>query len=106
MGASREIVWEILRHDERRDTYAFTMKEFYVRHVHELGAALGPLMPGASIEGMVKGALRSLAKKGLIQMTKSRGDVTYEKNIYLPRSVLLPFSYSQAVVLARRMLIF
>jgi Fe2+ or Zn2+ uptake regulation protein len=98
----REKVWDILRQDDEWARNPFTMREFYRRHKSELDAALLPLGP-SSVEGMVRGALQSLAKKGLVQASRSWGDTTYSANVYMVHESLMPLNYGKALVQAQRL---
>lgn len=100
---ARERVWEILRSDGEMSSAPFTMREFYERHRKELLSSLSPINPGSSVEAVVRGALQSLSKKGLLLATRRWGETTYEKNIYMIHRSLVPFNYGQAMVQAQRM---
>lgn len=99
----REIVWEILRRDDEWARVPFTMREFYLRHKAELESALNPLSPDSPVEGLVRGALQSLSKKGLILATRSWGDTAYSQNIYFVHQSLIPYNYGRAMVQAQRL---
>jgi hypothetical protein len=100
---AREAVWEILRADDHMSMAPFTMREFYQRHRTELDSVLTPISPGSTAETMVRGALQSLSKKGLIFATRRWGETTYEKNIYMLYRSLIPYHYGQAMVAAQRL---
>jgi hypothetical protein len=100
---AREAVWEILRRDDHMSLAPFTMREFYQRHRAELDASLAPIHPGSTAEAMLRGALQSLSKKGLIFATKSWGETTYEKNIYMLYRSLVPYNYGQAMIAAQKL---
>jgi hypothetical protein len=100
---AREVVWEILRCDDEWTAAPFTMKEFFERHAVELQKALAPLNPNSSAEAMVRGALQSLNKKGLIMATRSWGETTYSKNIYIIYKALVPYNYGRAMLEAQRL---
>ena len=100
---SREKVWEILRRDDEWAQTPFTMREFYIRHKIELDTALLPLGYNSSVDGMVRGALQSLCKKGLVISTRTWGDASYSKNIYIVHQSLIPFNYGKALIQAQRL---
>jgi hypothetical protein len=100
---AREIVWEILRKEESWATNPFTMRDFYERHRAELEVNLAPLKPGASVEGMVRGALQSLNKKGLIYIMKNDGNVAYSRNMYMAEQALIKFTYGRAMIEAQKL---
>jgi len=100
---AREVVWEILRRDDHLSMAPFTMREFYQRHRAELDSSLAPIHPGSAAEAMVRGALQSLSKKGLIFATRRWGETTYEKNIYMLYRSLVPFNYGQAMIAAQKL---
>ncbi len=100
---AREAIWEILRRDDSMSQAPFTAREFYTKHHAELDAALTAINPASSAEAMVRGALQSLRKKGLIFATRHWGETTYERNIYMIHRALVPFSYGQAMVAAQKM---
>jgi hypothetical protein len=52
---------------------------------------------------MVRGALQSLSKKGLVFATRHWGETTYEKNVYMLYQSLVPYTYGQAMVAAQRL---
>jgi hypothetical protein len=96
-------VWEVLRRDEEWARTPFTMREFYERHRKELDDALYPLGRGSSVEAMVRGALQSLAKKGLVQATRTWGDTTYSRNVYMVHQSLMLLTYGEALAQAQRL---
>jgi hypothetical protein len=100
---TREAVWEILRQDDHMSMAPFTMKEFYQRHRTELDSTLAPINPGSTAEAMVRGALQSLSKKGLLFATRRWGETTYEKNVYMLYRSLVPYNYGRAMVAAQRL---
>ncbi len=100
---AREIVWEILRRDDEWSSAPFTMKEFFQRHAEELEKALSPVNPSSTAEAMVRGALQSLNKKGLIMATRSWGETTYSKNSYILHRALAPYNYGRAMLEAQRL---
>ncbi len=99
----REAVWEVLRRDDSMLAAPFTMKEFYQKHRTELDSRLSPINPSSSVESMVRGALQSLSKKGLVFATRHWGETTYEKNVYMLYQSLVPYTYGQAMVAAQRL---
>jgi hypothetical protein len=103
VSLARELVWDILRKDEEWASAPFTMKEFYERHKKELMEKLKVVRPDASLEGIVRGALQSLSKKGLLEASKSWGDIQYTKNMYYTRQNLLCYSYGRALIEAQRL---
>jgi hypothetical protein len=98
----REITWELLRQDNEWATKPFTMKDFLERHGKKLENMLGKMRPDIDIERAVKGALRSLEKKGLVESTKRWQDTVYTKNIYFVNKSLVPYSYGRALIEAQR----
>src|SRR5579883_2656543 len=90
----REITWELLRQDDEWATKPFTMKDFLERHGKKLERMLGRVRPDVDIERAVKGALRSLEKRGL--------DTVYTKNVYFVNKSLVPYSYGRALIEAQR----
>jgi hypothetical protein len=100
---AREVVWEILRSDDEWSATPFTMKEFYRRHKGQLETSLSPLNPHSSAEAMVRGALQSLNKKGLILATRHWGETSYSKNIYIMYKALVPYTYGRAMLEAQRL---
>jgi len=98
----REITWELLRQDNEWATKPFTMKDFLERHGKKLEDRLGKIRPEVDIEKVVKGALRSLEKKGLVESTKRWQDTVYTKNIYFVNKSLVPYSYGRALIEAQR----
>jgi hypothetical protein len=102
-SAAREIVWNILRRDDDWAQFPFTMKDFYQRHKEELDKALINLKPDAPVDALVKGALQSLCKKGLIFATRSWGNAYYSKNIYMMNQSLRPYTYGRALIEAQRL---
>jgi hypothetical protein len=103
VSAAREVVWEILRREPEWARYPFTAKDFYEKHEVELETFLKPLNPEASILGMVKGTLQSLAKKGLIEATRRWGNTTYKTNVYIPNANVIPYTYGRALLEAQRL---
>ena len=100
---AREVVWEILRREDAWSFAPFTMREFYQKHAPELESALAPLSHHSSAEGMVRGALQSLNKKGLILATRSWRETTYSKSIYIMYRALTPYNYGRAMLEAQRL---
>jgi hypothetical protein len=100
---AREAVWEILRRDDHMSMAPFTMREFYLRHRAELDSTLSPINPESTAEAMVRGALQSLSKKGLLFATRCWGETTYEKNIYMLYRSLVPYNYGQAMIAAQKL---
>lgn len=103
VSLARELVWDILRNDEQWASAPFTMKEFYERHKVELMKKLTTVRPDAPLEGVVRGALQSLTKKGLLEASKSWGNIQYSKNMYYTRQNLLSYSYGRALIEAQRL---
>lgn len=99
---AREITWELLRQDDEWAVKPFTMKDFLERHGKKLEQMLGKARKDVDLERVVKGALRSLEKKGLIESTKRWGDTVYTKNIYFVNKSLIPYSYGRALIEAQR----
>jgi hypothetical protein len=103
VSAARGVVWEILRRDSEGRKAAFTAREFYERHSKELDTLLKPLSQGSSIKSVVRGALQSLANKGLVQTTKTSGDTTYHLSIYASDRTMLRYNYGRALIEAQRL---
>jgi Fe2+ or Zn2+ uptake regulation protein len=99
----REKMWEILRHDDEWASAPFTMREFCDRHRGDLETALSALGTSSSVESMVRAALQSLNKKGLVQATRTWGGTTYSKNVYMIHQSLIPLNYGRALVQAQRL---
>src|SRR5579875_494026 len=78
----REITWELLRQDDEWATKPFTMKDFLERHGKKLERMLGRVRPDVDIERAVKGALRSLEKKGWSNLRKD-GRILSTQRMYI-----------------------
>jgi len=103
VSTARMIVWEILN-QKGFLTESFTCREFYVKNKSELETRISKEVPGASVEAVVKGALRGLGGKGLLVVGKSHevSGVTSAKSVYTPARKLIGLSYGEALVEAQR----
>ena len=103
ISATRGIVWEILRSEGSNSDQPFTVKEFYEEHANALEKSLRPLNPEASTISVVKGALQSLCRKGLVTAMRGSGDAIYKTSRYLPERDLRNYNYGRALIEAQRL---